>query len=103
MKKFTFIFFILTAIVSLFAQSYKVSVDVYVGTRIEDKFYFEMNEGEAQVKGFNGKGAHVRIFANDLHLRPHTSLHALKQLRLTVAAIFRHVLDGGFCAFIPKK
>jgi len=55
MKKFTFIFFTLTAIVSLFAQSYKVSVDVYVGTRIEDKFYFEMNEGEAQVKGFNGK------------------------------------------------
>ena len=53
--KYIFTLLLLCACAFAYAAKFKVSVEVCVGLRTEDKFYFEMDEGEIQQKGYDGK------------------------------------------------
>ena len=49
-------FFLMAASACAFsAQRYNISFETYVGGKLEDKFFFEMSNGETQKKGFEAK------------------------------------------------
>ena len=63
--KYIFTLLLLCACAFAYAAKFKVSVEVCVGLRTEDKFYFEMDEGEIQQKGYDGK---MLVATNDCWL-----------------------------------
>lgn len=55
MKKYFSALLILACASVAAAQTYRVSVETYVGNKLEDKFSFTLEQGEKQMKGFDGK------------------------------------------------
>ena len=55
MKKYFSALLILACASVATAQTYRVSVETYVGNKLEDKFSFTLEQGEKQTKGFDGK------------------------------------------------
>lgn len=51
------------AAASVFAKSYSVKVETYVGGRLEDKFQFVIKDGKVQEKGYDGKYLAKRFLA----------------------------------------
>ncbi len=77
MKKILlFSIFCMSATASVFAVSYNVHVDTYVGDKLEDKFEFVIKEGEVQQKGYDGKYLAKRFLAKGFS---HVSANSLKE------------------------
>ncbi len=72
MKKFLLLV-CLSFVTSVFAQSYRVTIETFVGNKLEDKFSFTMSQGESQEKGFDSKLLAKRYRAKGF---PHRVLQA---------------------------
>ena len=54
------------------------------------------------VKRADGEIPHVRIEADDLHLRAHPALHAFEKVRLFITAVTRQIVDRRLRAVVPE-
>lgn len=63
------------------AASFNVKVETYVGGKLEDKFFFVVEEGTPQVKGFDGKYLAKRFLAKGFLLSTYAEFNDIKAAR----------------------